>query len=328
MSNQEKEMSIFLDVFRRADKNDDSALSWDEFKSFFADGVMTTSELENLFNDIDTHNTNNIDTGELCTYFTQHLGQFGPIFSAIEKMNGHVSQALMETSKEYDSSDKTQQFITRFLLREVMNQFAALQRPIDTASDALDQKAAETQEAGAAAAEVTEVKGSSTIPGRMGRRYRRQQSNTSQSSQEQGLGVAGGALSSQVDRLRSLIDRLETRVSFDIPEEQIDIQNEKLIFIVHRKLTVSEGCEKSFRNSLKSYIEAVNVNEDCQHLSVRSFKGSSRYVIYEIWSNDKLWKEHLSSPEAKNFQHANVDNLETPEQLNTLPVPESWLKKD
>ncbi|CAH1780104.1 unnamed protein product, partial [Owenia fusiformis] len=228
MSNQEKEMSIFLDVFRRADKNDDSALSWDEFKSFFADGVMTTSELENLFNDIDTHNTNNIDTGELCTYFTQHLGQFGPIFSAIEKMNGHVSQALMETSKEYDSSDKTQQFITRFLLREVMNQFAALQRPIDTASDALDQKAAETQEAGAAAAEVTEVKGSSTIPGRMGRRYRRQQSNTSQSSQEQGLGVAGGALSSQVDRLRSLIDRLETRVSFDIPEEQIDIQNEKL----------------------------------------------------------------------------------------------------
>ncbi len=37
--------------------SDDEALCWEEFKSFFADGVLSEEELENLFHEIDTHNT-------------------------------------------------------------------------------------------------------------------------------------------------------------------------------------------------------------------------------------------------------------------------------
>lgn len=33
-----------------------------------------------------------------------------------------------------------EQFITRFLLRETVNQLSSLERPLDTASDALDEK--------------------------------------------------------------------------------------------------------------------------------------------------------------------------------------------
>ena len=36
---------------------DDGALHWEEFKAFFADGVLSEDELKNLFNEIDTHNT-------------------------------------------------------------------------------------------------------------------------------------------------------------------------------------------------------------------------------------------------------------------------------
>ena len=41
----------------------------EEFRSFFADGVLENNELDELFHEIDTHNTNNIDTGELCSKF-------------------------------------------------------------------------------------------------------------------------------------------------------------------------------------------------------------------------------------------------------------------
>ena len=36
---------------------DDGALSWEEFKSFFSDGILSSDDLCKLFHDIDTHNT-------------------------------------------------------------------------------------------------------------------------------------------------------------------------------------------------------------------------------------------------------------------------------
>ena len=36
---------------------DDGALSWTEFKSFFSDGVSSNEDLERLFKEIDTHET-------------------------------------------------------------------------------------------------------------------------------------------------------------------------------------------------------------------------------------------------------------------------------
>uniref|UniRef100_A0A3B1IWP1 EF-hand domain-containing protein n=1 Tax=Astyanax mexicanus TaxID=7994 RepID=A0A3B1IWP1_ASTMX len=46
-------LSIFHDIFRRADKNDDGKLSFEEFKAYFADGILTTDELQELFYSID-----------------------------------------------------------------------------------------------------------------------------------------------------------------------------------------------------------------------------------------------------------------------------------
>ena len=44
---------------------DDGCLSIQEFRDYFADGVMSTAQLNELFADIDTDKSGNIDTTEL-----------------------------------------------------------------------------------------------------------------------------------------------------------------------------------------------------------------------------------------------------------------------
>lgn len=56
-ASQRKGTSVILDIFRRADKNDDGKLSLEEFQAFFSDGTLNEEELEKLFHTIDSDNT-------------------------------------------------------------------------------------------------------------------------------------------------------------------------------------------------------------------------------------------------------------------------------
>ena len=40
-----------------------------------------------------------IDTGELCTYMSAHLGPFRDVFSAVEGMNLSITKALQTTAQ-------------------------------------------------------------------------------------------------------------------------------------------------------------------------------------------------------------------------------------
>ncbi|XP_013396077.1 N-terminal EF-hand calcium-binding protein 1-like [Lingula anatina] len=179
MAEQEKGMSIFLDVFRRADKNDDGALSLEEFGAFFADGVITDEELGNLFRDIDTHKTNNLDTGELCTYFSHHLGPFKEMFGALEDLNHSMTKALNQSAQQYPTASFIEQFVSRFLMREMLNQLVAVQKPVETASDFIDEKAIKERSGISQASVSVDVQGETpgAVPGWLGRRARRQYSS-------------------------------------------------------------------------------------------------------------------------------------------------------
>lgn len=347
---QEKGMSIFLDVFRRADKNDDNALSWDEFRSFFADGVLSEEEIKDLFNEIDTHNTNNIDTGELCSYFSSHMGEFKGIFSALEDLTQAVSGALNKSAKEYPGSSTLQQFTTRFMVREILQQMTAIQRPMDAASDALDTQASEQSvcgggevdgsgQASAAAPlhsqpaqrEVNEdnidalaAAGGSIIPGRHARRARRQIS--SQTSMGVLDGMDGGALGQQVERLRTLVDRMESKVSLDgmVEEDFVDFTAEELLLVVQRKMTAEEQQVNAFKSSLRAYVEASNKSASCLHIHVRGYSGTNSFVVYEIWGSEEDWKHYNSCVASRTFRHRCVDLLETPETTSTLKIPGTW----
>ncbi|MEJ1278944.1 hypothetical protein NN561_009869 [Cricetulus griseus] len=90
--------ALFQDVFRRADKNDDGKLSFEEFQNYFADGVLSSAELRELFSNIDGHLTDNLETEKLCDYFSKHLGVYRPVLAALESLNRAVLTA-MDTTK-------------------------------------------------------------------------------------------------------------------------------------------------------------------------------------------------------------------------------------
>ncbi|XP_045384759.1 N-terminal EF-hand calcium-binding protein 3 isoform X4 [Lemur catta] len=89
--------ALFQDVFRRADKNDDGKLSFEEFQNYFADGVLSPGELRELFSGIDGHFTDNLETEKLCDYFSEHLGVYRPVLAALESLNRAVLTAMDAT---------------------------------------------------------------------------------------------------------------------------------------------------------------------------------------------------------------------------------------
>ncbi|RMB95584.1 hypothetical protein DUI87_27694 [Hirundo rustica rustica] len=90
-------LPIFHDIFRRADKNDDGKLSFEEFKNYFADGILSSEELWELFSGIDRRHSDNVDTEKLCDYFSAYLGEYGNVLSALETLNAAVLAAMDKT---------------------------------------------------------------------------------------------------------------------------------------------------------------------------------------------------------------------------------------
>ncbi|XP_067091223.1 N-terminal EF-hand calcium-binding protein 2 [Osmerus mordax] len=94
-----KGISVILDIFRRADKDDDGKLSLDEFQAFFSDGSLNEEELEKLFHTIDSDNTSNVDTKELCDYFAKHMGDYEGVLASLETLNLSILKAMDFTKK-------------------------------------------------------------------------------------------------------------------------------------------------------------------------------------------------------------------------------------
>ncbi|KAK2520873.1 hypothetical protein Q9233_011509 [Columba guinea] len=90
-------LPIFHDIFRRADKNDDGKLSFEEFKNYFADGILSSEELWELFSGIDRRHSDNVDTEKLCDYFSAYLGEYRNVLSALEALNSAVLAAMDKT---------------------------------------------------------------------------------------------------------------------------------------------------------------------------------------------------------------------------------------
>ncbi|XP_073233528.1 N-terminal EF-hand calcium-binding protein 1-like isoform X2 [Porites lutea] len=310
--------SIFLDVFRRADKTDDGALSLEEFKAFFSDGILSSEDLEKLFHDIDTHKTNNLDTSELCDYFMKEMGPFSEIFANLESMNRAVSNALVESAKEYPGKSFIGKFTTRFLLNEIQGQMSCLEHHINAAVDKIDEDETK-QRPDVCQAEVTNV----NIRG--GRMKRKMHSFSQQTSLDASQQALRHGLSVEVDRLRELIGKLENKVKFDvIDEEEVELGNEQLVVLVSRKFQVHSKAGKAFRSNLKSYIASTSMAEGCLHLGVRTITGTNTFMVYEIWANSEDLNSHFSSDTSKMFMRGNIDHLEQPEEYHKMAVPASW----
>ncbi|XP_030045586.1 N-terminal EF-hand calcium-binding protein 1 [Microcaecilia unicolor] len=305
----------------------DGKLSFDEFRAYFADGVLSGEELSELFHRIDTHKTDNLDTEELYEYFSQHLGEYENVLAALEDLNLSILKAMDKTKKDYQEASNLEQFVTRFLLKETLNQLQSLQNSLECAMETTEEQTRQERKC-PAKPEVL------SIPWSGKRSSRRLQRNNSVSPNSPQFNILSSGLleednqwMTQINRLQKLIDRLEKKeLKLEPLEEEILEGSTKPqhIMIVQRQLSVLEEEMDEFRLALKQYVESVSSQTECLHVAVQKLSNESRFIVYEFWENSSVWKNHLQTNYSKTFQRSNVDFLETPEIMTTMLVPASW----
>ncbi|XP_040494111.1 N-terminal EF-hand calcium-binding protein 3 isoform X2 [Ursus maritimus] len=295
--------ALFQDVFRRADKNDDGKLSFEEFQNYFADGVLSPGELRELFNGIDGHSTNNLETERLCDYFSEHLGVYRPVLAALESLNCAVLTAMDTTKLEYERASKVDQFVTRFLLRETVSQLQALQSSLEGASDTLEAQARGPR----SDEDSVEVKSRPHGSRRAGRRALRSIGRSPTWSPGSSPSLDTGQSSEaemqwrlQVNRLQELIDQLECKAPRLEPlhEEELTKGPESHILVAQRQVQVAEEALQDFHRALCCYVD---------------FTGAQSHCL-----------QHQHSACSKAFQRILIDHLRAPDTLTTVFFPASW----
>uniref|UniRef100_A0A3Q2PB10 N-terminal EF-hand calcium binding protein 2 n=1 Tax=Fundulus heteroclitus TaxID=8078 RepID=A0A3Q2PB10_FUNHE len=130
----------FIGILFSVSSADDGKLSLDEFQAFFSDGTLNEEELEKLFHTIDSDNTSNVDTKELCDYFAKHMGDYEGVLASLETLNLSILRAMDFTKRVYERGTNVEQFVTRFLLKESANQIQSLLSSVESAVDAIDEQ--------------------------------------------------------------------------------------------------------------------------------------------------------------------------------------------
>lgn len=334
-------LTIFHDIFRRADKNDDGKLSFEEFNAYFADGILTTEELQELFYSIDGRQNNNLDTDKLSDYFSQHLGEYLNVLSSLESLNIAILKAMDKTKEEYQGSSVLGQFVTRFMLRETSSQLLSLQRSLQCAMEAVEEQSSPAP---------SEVKTTdlTTVQRNVRRCGQRIHNNLCLSPSDPRAGIltterpglnqsilllpAGVTTDneenwcSQINRLQQLLDKLECQGPKlePVKEDTLSGTYKSNILLVQRQMSVIEGDLDNFQLVLKSYLDATAAHTDNLHVSVQKLPGKSCYIMYEFWQDRLSWMSYLQSNSSKDFQRCVIDMLEDAEVVSTMLLPASW----
>uniref|UniRef100_A0A674NIS9 N-terminal EF-hand calcium binding protein 2 n=1 Tax=Takifugu rubripes TaxID=31033 RepID=A0A674NIS9_TAKRU len=312
-------ISVILDIFRRADKDDDGKLSLEEFQAFFSDGTLNEEELEKLFHIIDSDNTSNVDTKELCDYFAKHMGDYEGVLASLETLNLSILKAMDFTKKVYEKGTNVEQFVTRFLLKESANQIQSLLNSVESAVDAIDEQHSQSR--------VPPAKVSPRISGRQSEHRVPDYPTNNKISPKEALKTLNNALGTgeadkeglddQISRLAKLIGRLEDKTFwFDLHQRLTDADGtaSESLLLIRQEMVVSQKKLAEFF-PLLLHIPAVT--------AVRLPDGLS-FVIYEFWTGHEEWKQHLQSAPTKTFQHVKVDALGQPEAVSSVAVPAAW----
>ncbi|XP_076848154.1 N-terminal EF-hand calcium-binding protein 2 isoform X2 [Brachyhypopomus gauderio] len=305
-----KGISVILDIFRRADKDDDGKLSLDEFQAFFSDGTLNEEELEKLFHTIDSDNTSNVDTKELCDYFAKHMGEYEGVLASLETLNLSILKAMDFTKKVYERGTNIEQFVTRFLLKESANQIQSLLNSVESAVDAIDEQHCPVGSyPSKTSPRAPEKRYETPVPdyppnNRISAKDAMRNISVGQGPTE----VRKEGLETQINRLADLIGRLEN----------------KSLYLIRQEMTVSQKQLGEFCEALKQYLKNVSAQRDCFHVTAVRLPDGLSFVVYEFWDGQEEWKRHLQTAACKAFQHVKVDTLSQPENMSTVAVPAAW----
>ncbi|NXV49761.1 NECA2 protein, partial [Uria aalge] len=315
---QRKGTSVILDV------SDDGKLSLEEFQAFFSDGTLNEEELEKLFHTIDSDNTNNVDTKELCDYFADHMGDYEDVLASLETLNLSILKAMDYTKRVYESGSNVDQFVTRFLLKETANQTQSLLSSVESAVDAIDEQTNPARHYPSKAGHgLMDTWYDSPMPSysptsrMVPREYGKSFQTGSPDTKAEGL-------EGQINRLAELIGRLEDKTLwFDLHQRLSDSESTACTYLllVRDEMTVSHKHLSEFCSSLKQYLKTVAGERDCFHVTAVKLPDGVTFIVYEFWETEEDWKRHLQSATCKGFQHVKVDTLSQPEAISSVAVP-------
>lgn len=136
-------------------------------------------------------------------------------------------------------------------------------------------------------------------------------------------------LGSQVDRLASLVDRLENRINLDgLIDEDTDIESEqevdKQIFLLQRNFNVKLDVKQDFKAIVKSYLEDLGAVQGCLIASVRSYKDTGRIILYEIWESEVEQLEFTKGSSSKIFEKEASEMLKSNTVVKNMSIPARW----
>ncbi|NWV41013.1 NECA3 protein, partial [Grantiella picta] len=311
-------LPIFHDV-------NDGKLSFEEFKNYFADGILSSEELWELFSGIDRRHSDNVDTEKLC-------GKSGDIPAResfpfpgcvwwgragwTDKMPEKSSPLSLQ---RYESSSKMEQFLTRFLLRETMHQLQSLQASLECAVDTVEEQAGR---------ERKEIKKSETsVSLRSGRRCgRRGQKNVCLTPTDpySGMLTTGTAVPRVARALLEpgLFTNCEcTQTVLWKPHGEADVQRDVPLAWaagahIHAVPGLCQGCAS---------LPSPGSGSLCPHsVSACKLTDEACFILYEFWQDVTSWRSHLQSSCSKTFQQSILSLLESPELLTTMLFPASW----
>ncbi|NXB26953.1 NECA3 protein, partial [Rhagologus leucostigma] len=308
-------LPIFHDIFRRADKNDDGKLSFEEFKNYFADGILSSEELWELFSGIDRRHSDNVDTEKLC----------GVALLPLHRARG-VRQILSPLPQRYETSSKMEQFLTRFLLRETMHQLQSLQASLECAVDTVEEQAGR---------ERKESKKSETSVGlRSGRRCgHRGQKNVCLSPTDpySGMLTTGTCCPSSclcpAGAWRGVWDqhRLTGSVRTSVTAAAVSLRYRPTC-CRHSQEEPAPG--KEWGRAMPGLCQgraSPASGSLCPHsVSACKLTDEACFILYEFWQDVTSWRSHLQSSCSKTFQQSILSLLESPELLTTMLFPASW----
>uniref|UniRef100_A0A8C4ED36 N-terminal EF-hand calcium binding protein 2 n=1 Tax=Dicentrarchus labrax TaxID=13489 RepID=A0A8C4ED36_DICLA len=323
-------ISVILDIFRRADKDDDGKLSLDEFQAFFSDGTLNEEELEKLFHTIDSDNTRSALLHHYCAdYFAKHMGDYEGVLASLETLNLSILKAMDFTKKVYERGTNVEQFVTRFLLKESANQIQSLLSSVESAVDAIDEQHSQSGHLPAKVSpRVPERRNENTVPdyppnNRVSAREAVRTINTASGTVE----VRKEGLEAQINRLAELIGRLENKtVWLDLHQRLTDTDGtaSASLLLIRQEMVVSQKKLGEFCEALKQYLKNVSTQRDCFHVTAVRLPDGLSFVVYEFWDGEEEWKRHLQSAPNKAFQHVKVDTLCQPEAMSSVAVPGQW----
>ncbi|NXF28708.1 NECA3 protein, partial [Nyctibius bracteatus] len=298
-------LPIFHDV-------NDGKLSFEEFKNYFADGILSSEELWELFSGIDRHHSDNVDTEKLC-------GKWGDS-PASEGSWGCVSQRHLihplPFPQRYETSSKMEQFLTRFLLRETVHQLQSLQASLECAVDTMEEQAGR---------ERKDIKKPETSVGlRSGRRCgRRGQKNVCLSPTDPYSGMLTTGTAARPSRGWVSAPREPGAGAGAAAQDSAGLSGTE-------PGPSHPGASWSFWGVLcllssGETCRALSQGLSCpRSVSACQLTDEACFILYEFWQDVTSWRSHLQSSCSKTFQQAIVSLLEAPELLTTMLFPASW----